>query len=81
MRIQVLGSGCQKCNDLYDQARLAAQRLGEGIATVEKVDDVDTFFRLGVTRTPALVVDDQVVAAGKVLSADEILDLLGSPEA
>jgi len=75
MRIQVLGTGCKKCNDLYDNARQAAEQA-EGPHTVEKVADVDTFLRLGVFRTPALVLDDQVVASGKVLSVAEIAGLL-----
>jgi small redox-active disulfide protein 2 len=80
MRIQVLGSGCQKCNDLYEQAKLAAAKLGPEVSGVDKIDDIDTFFRLGVTRTPALAVDDQVIAAGKVLTADEIVGLVSGRE-
>ena len=78
MLIQVLGSGCQKCNDLYDNARAAAERSPGATHEVIKVDDVDTFFRLGVTRTPALVFDDTVVASGKVLDADEIAALIAA---
>jgi hypothetical protein len=59
----------------FGGARQAAELLGEG-ATVEKVDDIDTFFRLGVTRTPALAIDEQVISSGKVLSADEIVALI-----
>jgi small redox-active disulfide protein 2 len=78
MLIQVLGSGCQKCNELYDNARAAVERSPGAGYEVAKVDDVDTFFRLGVTRTPALVFDDEVVASGKVLGADEIVALLAA---
>lgn len=78
MLIQVLGSGCQKCNDLYENARAAARQSPGAGHQVVKVDDVDTFFRLGVTRTPALVLDDQVVSSGKVLSADEIAELIAA---
>jgi small redox-active disulfide protein 2 len=76
MRIKVLGSGCQKCNDLYEQAQRAAEMLPPGTATVEKIEDIDTFFRLGVTRTPALAVDDEVLVAGKVRAAEEIAQLV-----
>ena len=78
MLIQVLGSGCQKCNDLYENAREAAARAPEAGNEVVKVDDVDTFFRLGVTRTPALVFDDEVVSSGRVLDADEIAVLISA---
>ena len=78
MLIQVLGSGCQKCNDLYENARAAAAQAPEAGHEVVKVDDVDTFFRLGVTRTPALAFDDEVVASGRVPDADEIAALIAA---
>jgi small redox-active disulfide protein 2 len=76
MRVQVLGSGCKKCNDLYDNARQAVAGLDFGSYTVEKVDDVDVFLRLGVMVTPALVLDDEVVSSGRVISAAEIAELI-----
>lgn len=77
VRIQVLGSGCKKCNDLYAEAQQAAQTLGPGVS-VEKVDDVDVFFRLGVTRTPVLALDDELLSSGVVLDASQIVELLRS---
>jgi small redox-active disulfide protein 2 len=76
MRVQVLGSGCKKCNDLYDNARQAVDGLEGGSYTVEKVDDVDVFLRLGVMVTPALVIDDEVVSSGRVIPAAEIARLI-----
>jgi len=76
MRVQVLGSGCKKCNDLYDNARQAVDGLEGGSFTVDKVDDVDVFMRLGVMVTPALVIDDEVVSSGRVISAVEIARLI-----
>jgi hypothetical protein len=76
MLMQVLGSGCRKCNDLYDNVSAAAARFSEGGHTVEKVDDVDVFFRLGVRVTPALVVDGDVVSSGRVLTVDEVAALI-----
>ena len=76
MRVQVLGSGCAKCNELYDHACQAAERFGAAAPVVEKVDDVDTFVRLGVRTTPALLLDEEVVSMGKVLSVDEIARLI-----
>ncbi len=80
MRIQVLGTGCKKCNELYEHASQAAARL-EGGHSVEKVEDVDTFLRMGVLVTPALAIDDQVVSSGRVLSTDDIVALLRAREA
>lgn len=72
MLVQVLGSGCKKCNDLYDNATVAVARDPSGGHVVEKVADVDEFIRLGVRVTPALVLDGEVVSAGRVLTADEV---------
>jgi small redox-active disulfide protein 2 len=77
MRIQVLGSGCKKCDDLYAAAGQAVEKLGLDV-DLEKTGDVDVFFRLGVTRTPALAIDDEVVSSGVVLSPEEIAELLRS---
>lgn len=76
MRVRVLGSGCKKCNELYENARQAVDGMGGGTYTVEKVGDVDTYVRLGVMVTPALVLDDEVVSSGRVLPADEIARLI-----
>ncbi|MHB1345672.1 MAG: thioredoxin family protein [Thermoleophilia bacterium] len=77
MLVQVLGSGCKKCNDLYESARAAAGRDPSGDHVVEKVDDVDVFLRLGVRVTPALVLDGEVISTGKVLTADEVAAAMG----
>lgn len=72
MLVQVLGSGCKKCGELYDNASTAAAREPSGGHVVEKVADIDEFLRLGVRVTPALVLDGEVVSSGRVLTADEV---------
>lgn len=75
MKIQVLGTGCAKCNQLTAHAEEAVATLGIA-ASVEKVEDLREIMRLGVMSTPALVVDGKVVAAGKVLTAEAVMNLL-----
>jgi small redox-active disulfide protein 2 len=75
MRIQVLGTGCAKCKQLTANAEQAVARLGLG-ATVEKVEDLREIVKFGVMTTPALVVDGKVRAAGKVLTAEAVMELL-----
>lgn len=72
MKVQILGSGCARCDDLYHNAVEALNRLESSDAKVEKVADPEVFFRLKVHMTPALVIDDEVVSTGKVLTADQI---------
>ncbi len=45
-------------------------------ATVEKVDDIQKIIAYGVMSTPALVIDEKVVAKGKVLKTKDILKFL-----
>ena len=46
-------------------------------AQVEKITDIGQITSFGVMMTPALAIDGQVKAVGKVLSPEEIKKLLG----
>ncbi|AFM23592.1 thioredoxin family protein [Desulfomonile tiedjei] len=72
MKVQILGSGCARCEDLYNNAVAALSRLKDSDTKVEKTADPEVFFRLKVNMTPALVIDDEVVSTGKLLTVDEI---------
>ncbi len=77
MKIEVLGSGCKNCEDLYRNVLKAVEVAGLGNqAEVTKVSDIKYFFKLGVLVTPALVVDGKVLSAGRRLDPEEILNLL-----
>jgi small redox-active disulfide protein 2 len=73
--IKVLGSGCTNCVNLEKAARQAIADLGVE-ATVEKVTDYPTILGYGVMSTPGLVVDEQVVLAGRVPTAAQLRELL-----
>ena len=73
--IQVLGSGCAKCNELEANTREALAELGMD-TTIDHVTDFAQIAAYGVMSTPALVVDGKVVAYGKVLKKDEAVKLL-----
>lgn len=75
MHIKVLGPGCKNCQNLEKNTEAALATLGVE-ATVEKVMDYAAIAGYGVLRTPGLVVDEEVVASGRVPKADEIADLL-----
>ena len=74
-KIQVLGPGCPKCRKLAENARAAIEQLG-GDFEIEKVTDINEIMKFGVMITPALAVDGEVKAVGKVPSADEIGQML-----
>src|SRR3972149_3720459 len=81
MKIEILGTGCAKCKQLYQNAEQALKESGVQ-AEIIKIQEIDKITDYGVMMTPALAVDGTVVSAGKVLSKDEIErnlnDALGS---
>lgn len=76
MLIQVLGTGCAKCNQLKDNAVAAVEAAGVD-ATVEKVEDITKIMDFGVMMTPALAIDGEVKVVGKVPTVEEIKEMLG----
>jgi len=76
MDIKILGSGCSKCEQLEAATRAAAEELGVQ-AELEKVTDPAEIASWGVMSTPALVVDDEVLVSGRVLTTDEVVSVLG----
>ena len=74
-KLQVLGPGCPKCEKLAARTAEAVERRGVE-ASVEKVTDIMQITSFGVMMTPALVLDGEVKAKGKLLGVDEIAALL-----
>lgn len=71
MRIKILGSGCEKCQRLEKAVRTAVYDSALD-ATVELVTDPRVIARYGVIRTPALVVNEQVVVSDRVPGSAEL---------
>ncbi len=74
-KIQVLGTGCAKCEKLAENTKQAADILGIEYE-MEKVTGLNEIMAFGVMTTPALAVDGQVVSVGKVPSAAEIKKMI-----
>ena len=75
-KIQILGTGCAKCQKLADHTKQAADNLGLDYE-MEKVTDINQIMGFGVMTTPALAVDGKVLLVGKVPYASELEKLLG----
>jgi small redox-active disulfide protein 2 len=69
--IQILGTGCQKCNDLTENAKQAAEQLGVEY-TIEKITDLNQIVTFGCMTTPGLVINGQLVSQGKLLKPDQV---------
>lgn len=75
MKIQILGSGCAKCNQLKESAEAAARSLGLAYE-IEKITDFREIARMGALVTPALAVNGKLKLVGRVGSPEEIKPLL-----
>ncbi len=74
-KIQILGTGCPKCQKLLANAEEAIKQLNID-CEIEKINEIDKIMQFGVMMTPALAIDDKVVSSGKLLSVDDIKNLL-----
>lgn len=75
-KIQILGTGCPKCQKLMELTEKAAQELGIDYE-IEKVKDINEIMSYGVMMTPALAMNGKVILAGKVPRIEEIKKILG----
>ena len=72
MEIKVLGPGCAKCKKAEEIVREAVAESGVD-ARVIKVSDTMEIAKSGVFGTPAVIVDGQVKAVGKVPSKADVI--------
>lgn len=70
-RVQVLGPGCPKCQQVAANVAEAARAAGVEVE-VEKVSQPMDIAKYGVMFTPGLAVEGQVVCAGRIPSVEEI---------
>ncbi|HDH03708.1 MAG TPA: thioredoxin family protein [Actinobacteria bacterium] len=77
MRIEVLGTGCAKCNALEAAVVKTANELGIPYE-LSHVTDISKFAFYGVMVTPALVIDGQVKISGKLPSEAELSAMLSA---
>lgn len=77
LNIKVLGPGCAKC---YSLERAAAAALEDMLnenpdleATLEHIEDMLEIEQYPVLFTPALVVNEKVLCAGRVPKKEEII--------
>jgi small redox-active disulfide protein 2 len=74
-KLQILGTGCPKCEKLAANTEAAAKALGIEFELV-KVKDITEIMKFGVMVTPALAVDGLVKVSGKVPDVEAIKKLI-----
>ena len=76
MTIKILGSGCPNCQKLEANAKKAVEELGLKDVQIEHVYEIDKIIEYGVMSTPAIVIDEEVKAAGRIPDIEEIKNWL-----
>ena len=77
MDVKVLGPGCAKCKTLYEETDKAIKQLGLA-ATLTKIEKISEIAAFKVFMTPALVINGEVKAAGRVPSTTELTTWLST---
>lgn len=75
MEIKILGPGCHNCKKLYAEAEKAVALSGQP-ATITKVEAIEDIMAYNLLRTPGLVIDEKVVASGRIPNAAEIVTMI-----
>jgi len=75
IKVEVLGTGCKKCQQLEANAKEAIAALNLEAEVLHITDPIEIAKRR-VMSTPALIVNGRVVGKGKVMTSEEIQPLL-----
>lgn len=74
--IKVLGSGCKSCRKQFENVESAAAEIGLN-TEIEYITDMSKIMEYGVMSMPAIVINEKVVFAGKVLTIAGVIKLFG----
>lgn len=73
LQVKVLGSGCPNCKRLEAETRAALDEAGVSY-DLAKVTDYDDIVAYSVLSTPALVINEKVVSAGRIPKRQQIVE-------
>jgi small redox-active disulfide protein 2 len=77
MNIKILGTGCARCHQLEKTTREVVKVLGIN-ATIEEVKDINKLVEYAVLTTPGLVINEELVCAGRVPTKAELTQLIAN---
>ena len=75
MNIQIVGPGCLNCRNTERNVVNACAEL-DFAADISHVTNIAGILDLGVLRTPAVVIDGEVVTSGRVPTVSELKKIL-----
>lgn len=73
MKIEVLGTGCARCNTTEEIVKQAVRDAGIE-AEVVKVKDIREIAKYGVMVTPAVVIGGELKSVGRIPDLEEVLE-------
>lgn len=71
MKIEIFGSGCQRCHQLEKTVKDILSELNI-TADVEKVADIAKIVDAGIMQTPGLRINGKMRSTGRIPRAEEI---------
>lgn len=75
MKIQVLGSGCPTCKNLFELTKKAVEELELKIE-VEYITDIQKIIEMGVMSSPVLAINNKPVMTGSISDIEEIKKII-----
>lgn len=72
MTIKIYGTGCPTCYLVEENAKKAVAELGLTDVKVEHIFDLEKMLEIGLMASPAIAFDDQIKAAGRIPTVQEI---------
>jgi small redox-active disulfide protein 2 len=75
MNIKILGTGCAKCNQLERITKEALKEMGIEVQ-IDHVKDIKKIMEYPILTTPGLVINEEVVLAGRVPSKAEVTKVI-----
>ena len=75
MEIKVLGGCCKNCDILLEHVNEALVELNK-VAKVEKITDFVEIAKLGVLKTPGIVINNKVIFSGRMADKKELKEIL-----
>jgi len=84
MKIQVIGSGCVSCKNLFENTKKISDELSlkADVEYITGEEGIKKILKLGAMVSPVLVINDKLVMTGSTSNMDLLKDkILNSTEA
>ncbi len=75
MNVQIAGPGCANCQTTQKRVESACAEL-DLAADISHVTNIAEILDLGVMRTPAVLIDGEIVVSGRVPTVAELKEML-----